>query len=150
MKGVFLNRREPARYFSFFLSFKSVCEANANRLLAPASWSARRNVKVLLIFSSYSRQEKASKVFNQTVSSKQEDLITMSTQQWLASCPCKHVVEHSSAAGERWRRTELWGRGQGKPSKSDLLYLHPGSLPLNISVRVCTRNRGGGERAEDM
>lgn len=37
------------------------------------------------------------------------------------------------------------------PSQSDLLYLHPGSLLLNISVRVCTRNRGGGEceSAED-
>lgn len=148
---------EPPVFFS--PSFQSVCKANANRLLATASRSARRNVKVLLIFSSYSWQEKASEpifffFFYQTISSKQEDFITMSTQQWLACCPCKHTVEHTPAAGERWRRTELWGRGQGKPSKSDLLYLHPGSLSLNISVRVCTRNRGGGggrdEGAEDM
>lgn len=37
-------------------------------------------------------------------------------------------------------------------SKSDPVYLHPGSLLLNISVNVCTRNRGRGEceSAEDM
>lgn len=49
---------EPPVFFS--PSFQSVCKANANRLLATASRSARRNVKVLLIFSSYSWQEKAS------------------------------------------------------------------------------------------
>ena len=107
----------------------------------------RESAADLLILLSARKSERDNffkNIFNQTISSKREDFITVSTQQWLASCPCKRTVEHTPAAGERWRRTELWGRGQGEPSKSDLLYLHPGSLSLNISVHVCTRNRGGG------
>lgn len=143
-KGVFLN------HLFFFLPASSLYA----KLMLIASWlqlHGQRAETWKCCWSSHltlGKKKRASQFFffffYQTISSKQEDFITMSTQQWLACCPCKHTVEHTPAAGERWRRTELWGRGQGKPSKSDLLYLHPGSLSLNISVRVCTRNRGGG------
>lgn len=42
----------------------------------------------------------------------------------------------SAVQVQQQRRIELWECRQGRPSQPDLLYLHPGSLLLNISVYV--------------